>query len=143
MVCLLWFRLAIIQGVHRAQSERDQGTARSPVLAISPISCTSHFSSARMSALRPGWGATHSCRRRGPASRAPLLRAHVSDPASDGLEIVLKGGQMGGEAFFGHVRDGGQAGLAAATMGQTYNARWSRRDTLPPGTAPRVRAPNS
>ncbi|OBY84964.1 hypothetical protein ACM14_13080 [Delftia sp. JD2] len=93
MVCLLWFRLAIIQGAHRAQSERDQGTARSPVLAISPISCTSHFSSARMSALRPGWGATHRCSRRG--------------PASDRLEIVLKGGQMGGEAFFGHVRDGG------------------------------------
>src|SRR5256885_8686172 len=38
----------------------------------------------------------------------------------------------------GHVRDGGQAGLAAATMGQTYNARWSRRDTLPPGTARNV-----
>gem|GEM_PF-4237511 len=79
----------------------------SPISPISRISRTSHFSSARMSALRPGWGATQSCRRRGPASRAPLLRAHVSDPASDGLEIVLKGGQMGGEAFFGHVRDGG------------------------------------
>ncbi|WP_143343409.1 hypothetical protein [Delftia sp. K82] len=77
------------------------------MLAISLISCTSHFSSARMSALRPGRGVTHSCRRRGPASCAPLLRAHGSDPASDGLEIVLKGGQMGGEAFFGQVRDGG------------------------------------
>jgi uncharacterized protein YgbK (DUF1537 family) len=38
------------------------------------------------------------------------LRAHVSDPASDGLEIVLKGGQMGGKAFFGQVRDGGTGG---------------------------------
>lgn len=45
------------------------------------------------------------------APGAPLCRAHGSypgsDPAIDGLEIVLKGGQMGGEAFFGQVRDGG------------------------------------
>lgn len=38
---------------------------------------------------------------------APLVRAHASDPAIDGLELVLKGGQMGGEGFFETVRRGG------------------------------------
>jgi uncharacterized protein YgbK (DUF1537 family) len=37
---------------------------------------------------------------------APLVRAHAADPAIDGLELVLKGGQMGGEAFFETVRRG-------------------------------------
>ncbi|WP_418953499.1 3-oxo-isoapionate kinase OiaK [Zeimonas sediminis] len=32
---------------------------------------------------------------------APLCRAWSADPSRDGLEIVLKGGQMGGEDFFG------------------------------------------
>jgi uncharacterized protein YgbK (DUF1537 family) len=38
---------------------------------------------------------------------APLVRAHAADPAIDGLELVLKGGQMGGEGFFETVRLGG------------------------------------
>lgn len=38
---------------------------------------------------------------------APLVSAHSSDPAIDGLELVLKGGQMGGENFFETVRRGG------------------------------------
>ena len=38
---------------------------------------------------------------------APLARAHADDPAIDGLELVLKGGQMGGEDFFETVRRGG------------------------------------
>lgn len=37
---------------------------------------------------------------------APLCRAWSHRPDRDGLEIVLKGGQMGGEDFFGLVRDG-------------------------------------
>ena len=37
---------------------------------------------------------------------APLCRAWSSTPLRDGLEMVLKGGQMGGEDFFGQVRDG-------------------------------------
>lgn len=37
---------------------------------------------------------------------APLCRAWSDRPARDGLEIVLKGGQMGGADFFGLVRDG-------------------------------------
>ena len=37
---------------------------------------------------------------------APLCRAWSARPARDGLEIVLKGGQMGGDDFFGRVRDG-------------------------------------
>ncbi|WP_119153433.1 3-oxo-isoapionate kinase OiaK [Caldimonas tepidiphila] len=42
----------------------------------------------------------------GLAPGAPLCRAWSEDPARDGLEIVLKGGQMGGAAFFGEVRAG-------------------------------------
>jgi len=38
---------------------------------------------------------------------APLVRAHSADPAIDGLELVLKGGQMGGNDFFETVRRGG------------------------------------
>jgi len=38
---------------------------------------------------------------------APLVRAHAQDAAIDGLELVLKGGQMGGEGFFETVRRGG------------------------------------
>jgi uncharacterized protein YgbK (DUF1537 family) len=38
---------------------------------------------------------------------APLCRAWSARPERDGLEIVLKGGQMGGDDFFGRVRAGG------------------------------------
>jgi uncharacterized protein YgbK (DUF1537 family) len=37
---------------------------------------------------------------------APLCRAASANPARDGLELVLKGGQMGGPSFFGLVRQG-------------------------------------
>lgn len=37
---------------------------------------------------------------------APLCRAWSARAGRDGLEIVLKGGQMGGDDFFGRVRDG-------------------------------------
>lgn len=40
------------------------------------------------------------------APGAPLCRAWSKDPRRDGLELVLKGGQMGGVDFFGAVRDG-------------------------------------
>lgn len=40
------------------------------------------------------------------APGAPLCRAYSDDPAFDGLEIVLKGGQMGDTGFFKTVRDG-------------------------------------
>ena len=40
------------------------------------------------------------------APGAPLCRAWSSDARRDGLEIVLKGGQMGGEDFFTVVRNG-------------------------------------
>jgi uncharacterized protein YgbK (DUF1537 family) len=40
---------------------------------------------------------------------ASILRAWSDDPAFDGLELALKGGQMGGEDYFGRVRDGGGA----------------------------------
>jgi len=39
---------------------------------------------------------------------APLVRASAADPLIDGLELVLKGGQIGGEDFFEVVRQGGQ-----------------------------------
>jgi uncharacterized protein YgbK (DUF1537 family) len=38
---------------------------------------------------------------------APLCRAWSRVPRRDGLELVLKGGQMGDVGFFGLVRDGG------------------------------------
>lgn len=37
---------------------------------------------------------------------APLCRAHAADPVVDGLEIVLKGGQVGDPGFFSHVLQG-------------------------------------
>jgi uncharacterized protein YgbK (DUF1537 family) len=37
---------------------------------------------------------------------APLCRAHSHDPAIDGLELVLKGGQVGPENFFEMVQKG-------------------------------------
>lgn len=40
------------------------------------------------------------------APGAPLCRAWSDLPARDGLELVLKGGQMGEPDFFGRVRDG-------------------------------------
>jgi uncharacterized protein YgbK (DUF1537 family) len=42
----------------------------------------------------------------GLAPGAPLCRAWSQTARRDGLEIVLKGGQMGGRSFFGTVRDG-------------------------------------
>ncbi|MFC4600966.1 four-carbon acid sugar kinase family protein [Cohnella hongkongensis] len=41
------------------------------------------------------------------APGAPLCRAFSSDAALDGLELVLKGGQVGGERFFERVLQGG------------------------------------
>ena len=38
---------------------------------------------------------------------APLCRIWSDAPARDGLEIVLKGGQIGDDAFFGQARTGG------------------------------------
>lgn len=46
------------------------------------------------------------------APGAPLCRAWSDRPGRDGLELVLKGGQMGGDDFFGRVRDG----VAASTL---------------------------
>jgi uncharacterized protein YgbK (DUF1537 family) len=36
---------------------------------------------------------------------APLCKCHASANSLDGLELVLKGGQMGPENFFGIVKD--------------------------------------
>lgn len=44
------------------------------------------------------------------APGAPLCRAWSRRPERDGLEIVLKGGQMGGPEFFGLVKAGGASG---------------------------------
>ncbi|MGH9599410.1 MAG: four-carbon acid sugar kinase family protein, partial [Terracidiphilus sp.] len=41
------------------------------------------------------------------APGAPLCRAHAPGSPLDGLELVLKGGQIGPEEFFAQVRDGG------------------------------------
>ena len=45
----------------------------------------------------PLWGLSY---RRPCVPGAPLCRAHADDPRLDGLEIVLKGGQMGPPGFF-------------------------------------------
>jgi uncharacterized protein YgbK (DUF1537 family) len=37
---------------------------------------------------------------------APLCRGHASGSPMDGLELALKGGQIGPEEFFAQVRDG-------------------------------------
>ena len=42
----------------------------------------------------------------GLAPGVPLCRAWSDDPARDGLEIALKGGQLGSVSFYGHVRAG-------------------------------------
>ena len=42
----------------------------------------------------------------GLAPGAPLCRAWSAEPRRDGLQIVLKGGQIGDAAFFGAVREG-------------------------------------
>lgn len=42
------------------------------------------------------------------APGSPLCRAWSDDPARDGLEIVLKGGQVGGPGYFGLVKSGGR-----------------------------------
>lgn len=41
------------------------------------------------------------------APGSPLCRAHAAGGPLDGLELALKGGQLGGADFFGRVRDGG------------------------------------
>ena len=52
----------------------------------------------------PLWGLSY----RGPCvPGAPLCRAHSDDPRLDGLEIVLKGGQMGPPGFFNDEARGG------------------------------------
>lgn len=38
---------------------------------------------------------------------AAILRAWTENPDFDGLELALKGGQMGSEDYFGRIRDGG------------------------------------
>jgi uncharacterized protein YgbK (DUF1537 family) len=41
------------------------------------------------------------------APGSPLCRAHAADPRRDGLELALKGGQIGGPDYFCAVREGG------------------------------------
>jgi uncharacterized protein YgbK (DUF1537 family) len=43
------------------------------------------------------------------APGSPLCRAHASDPALAGLEIALKGGQVGRPGFFCAAKEGGAA----------------------------------
>lgn len=40
------------------------------------------------------------------APGSPLCRASAGDPAFDGLEIALKGGQVGGPEYFGQIQQG-------------------------------------
>jgi uncharacterized protein YgbK (DUF1537 family) len=49
---------------------------------------------------------------------APLVRAHSENPDVDGLELVLKGGQIGGDDFFEIARRGGQGVVRRAQSPQ-------------------------
>lgn len=42
---------------------------------------------------------------------APLCKVHAPDSPADGLEMVFKGGQIGGDDFFSLVRNGTSAGV--------------------------------
>lgn len=44
------------------------------------------------------------------APGAPLCRAHGADPALEGLELALKGGQVGAPDFFSAAKQGGVSG---------------------------------
>lgn len=44
-----------------------------------------------------------------PMGNVVLLRARADDPAVDGLELVLKGGQVGADDLFVRIADGGDA----------------------------------
>ena len=44
------------------------------------------------------------------APGAPLCRAHADDPALDGLELALKGGQVGRDDFFQAAKAGSPGG---------------------------------
>jgi uncharacterized protein YgbK (DUF1537 family) len=46
------------------------------------------------------------------APGSPLCHAYSDDPARDGLELALKGGQIGGPDYFCAVRNGGAMGSA-------------------------------
>jgi uncharacterized protein YgbK (DUF1537 family) len=50
----------------------------------------------------------------GLSAGAPLCRAWSSDPMRDGIEITLKGGQMGEEDFFGVARTGTSSSVDGA-----------------------------
>jgi uncharacterized protein YgbK (DUF1537 family) len=42
----------------------------------------------------------------GMAPGVPLCRAWSDDPNRDGLQVALKGGQLGAESFYGQVKSG-------------------------------------
>ena len=72
-------------------------------------------SGVRRALIAGGDTSTHAVRRLGihaltfaalTAPGAPLCRCHCSEPALDGIEIVLKGGQVGPENYFEMVRKG-------------------------------------
>ncbi|MEJ8847921.1 3-oxo-isoapionate kinase OiaK [Variovorax rhizosphaerae] len=62
----------------------------------------------------------------GLAPGAPLCRAWSSAKVRDGLEIVLKGGQIGGVDFFGLARDGHAVALSPDHVAQTLDMRRKR-----------------
>ena len=46
---------------------------------------------------------------------AALLRAHSDDARLDGLQLALKGGQMGSRDFLGWIKRGGGTAAGGAT----------------------------
>ena len=48
---------------------------------------------------------------------SPLCRCSSSTPAFDGLEIALKGGQVGGDDYFSRIREGRADSLTVVPAG--------------------------
>ena len=64
-------------------------------------------------ALRPArrHGVDDAAAAAGNARLAPVHAPIATEPAFDGLEIALKGGQLGGDGYFSRIRDGARVGL--------------------------------
>ncbi len=98
-------------GLSRAEAALRTGQALAQVMcglldrvpALRRVAVAGGDSSGEVAAAM-GVQALTMCARLAPG--APLCRAWSQNSARDGVELVLKGGQMGGTDFFGSVRDG-------------------------------------
>ncbi|MFC7156883.1 nucleotide-binding domain containing protein [Halomarina halobia] len=108
------FRSLGIGGALETRLGREQGEILREVLERTRLrrACVAGGDTSSHAIPRLGIRALEAIAPVGPG--APLCRAHADDPAFDGLEIALKGGQIGtrheAADYFGVVREGGVAG---------------------------------